>query len=107
MALTHKRPQGSEYVYSRKSMELESDSCCCASSLLRAMLAQIGKQEVFNIQMTTNAIMCHLRSVAGLVIQATGRTDFEDGSRTATTLEVSNGLHRVRTTPEVSMAGPN
>ena len=57
-ALTHKRPQGSEYVYSRKSMELESDSCCCASSLLRAMLAQIGKQEVFNIQMTTNTITC-------------------------------------------------
>ena len=48
-----------------------------------------------------------LRSVAGLVIQATGRTDFEDGSRTATTLEVSNGLHSVRTSPEVSMAGPN
>ena len=43
----------------------------------------------------------------GSVIQATGRTDFEDGSRTATTLEVSNGLHSVRTSPEVSMAGPN
>ena len=46
-------------------------------------------------------------SVAGPVIQATGRTDFEDGSRTATTLEVSNGLHSVRTSPEVNMAGPN
>ena len=48
-----------------------------------------------------------LGSVAGSVIQATGRMDFEDGSRTATTLEVSNGLHSVRTSPEVSMAGPN
>ena len=79
MALTHKRPQGSEYVYSRKSMELESDSCCCASSLLRAMLAQIGKQEVFNIQMTTNTITCHQESVVGSVIQATGTVEFEDG----------------------------
>ena len=48
-----------------------------------------------------------LGSVAGPVIQATGRTDFEDGSRIATTLEVSNDLHSVRTSPEVNMAGPN
>ena len=54
-----------------------------------------------------NWIKYQLGTVAGPVIQATGRTDFEDGSRTATTLEVSNGLHSVRTTPEVSMAGPN
>ncbi len=45
--------------------------------------------------------------MAGPVIQATGRTDIEDGSRMATTLEVSNGLHSVCTSPEVNMAGPN
>ena len=48
-----------------------------------------------------------LGSVAGPVIQATGRMDFEDGLRIATTLEVSTGLHSIRTSPEVSMAGPN
>ena len=88
MALTHKRPEGSEYVYSRKSMELESDSCCCASSLLRAILAQIGKQEVFNIQMTTNTITCSLRSMMGLVIQAIGKPVFEDGLRVGSPEEV-------------------
>ena len=40
-----------------------------------------------------------LGSVAGSVIQATGRTDFEDGSRTGTKLEVRNGLQSVRTIP--------
>ena len=40
-------------------------------------------------------------------MQADGRTDFEDGLRIATTLEVSNDLHSVRTSPEVNMAGPN
>ena len=53
------------------------------------------------------AFKCCLRSVAGPVIQATGRTDFEDGSRTGTTLEVSNGLHSISTSPKVNMAGPN
>ena len=48
-----------------------------------------------------------LGSVVGPVIQATGKTDFEDDSRMATTLEVSNGLPSVRNSPEVSMAGPN
>ena len=41
--------------------------------------------------------------MAGSVIQATGRTDFEDGSRTGTKLEVRNGLQSVRTIPEVNM----
>ena len=45
--------------------------------------------------------------MAGPLILAIGRMDFEDGSRIATTLEVSNGLHSVRTSPEVNMAGPN
>ena len=45
-------------------------------------------------------------SVAGPVIQVTGRTDFEDGSRMATTVEVRNYLHGVCTKPEVNMAGP-
>ena len=48
-----------------------------------------------------------LGSMAVPVIQATGRMDFEDGSRTAATLEVSNGLHSVHTSPEVNMAGLN
>ena len=41
--------------------------------------------------------------MAGSVIQATGRTDFEDGSRTGSKLEVRNGLQSVRTIPEVSI----
>ena len=59
------------------------------------------------LKVPNKSVRLRLGSVAGPVIQATGRTDFEDGSRTATTLEVSNGLHSVRTSPEVSMAGPN
>ena len=47
-----------------------------------------------------------LGSVAGSVIQATGRTDFEDGSRTGTKLGVRNGLQSVRTIPEVNMVSP-
>ena len=43
----------------------------------------------------------------GSVIQATGRTDFEDGLRTETKLEVRNGLQSVRTIPdEVNMVSP-
>ena len=49
--------------------------------------------------------MC-LGSVAGSVIQATGKTDFEDGLRTGTKLEVRNGLQSVRTIPEVNMVSP-
>ena len=45
-------------------------------------------------------------SVTGPVIQATGRTDFEDGLRTGTKLEVRNGLQSVRTIPEVNMVSP-
>ena len=48
----------------------------------------------------------HLGSVAGSVIQATGKTDFEDGLRTGTKLEVRNGLQSVRTIPEVNMVSP-
>ncbi len=44
--------------------------------------------------------------MAGSVIQATGRTDFEDGSRTETKLEVRNGLQSVPTIPEVNMVSP-
>ena len=44
--------------------------------------------------------------MAGSVIQATGRTDFEDGLRTATKLEFRNGLQSVRTIPEVNMVSP-
>ena len=49
--------------------------------------------------------MC-LESVAGSVIQATGRTDFEDGSRTGTKLEVRNGLQSVRTIPGINLVSP-
>ena len=44
-----------------------------------------------------------LRSMVGLVIQATGRTDFEDGWRTGTKLEVRSNLQSVRSIPEVNM----
>ena len=51
-------------------------------------------------------MVIYRESVAGSVIQATGRTDFEDGSRTGTKLEVRNGLQSVRTIPEVNMVSP-
>ena len=54
----------------------------------------------------SNIIYSCLGSVAGSVIQATGRTDFEDGSRMGTKLEVRNGLQSVRTIPEVNMVSP-
>ena len=54
----------------------------------------------------TKCYVWGLGSVAGSVIQATGRTDFEDGSRTGTKLEVRNGLQSVRTIPEVNMVSP-
>ena len=44
--------------------------------------------------------------MAGSVIQATGRTDFEDGSRTGTMLVVRNGLQSNHTIPEVNMVSP-
>ena len=44
--------------------------------------------------------------MAGPVIQATGRTDFEDGLRTGTKLEVRNGLQSVHTISEVNMVNP-
>ena len=42
----------------------------------------------------------------GAVIQATGRTDFEDGLWIGNQLLVRNGLQRVRTIPVVKMAAP-
>ena len=39
-------------------------------------------------------------------MQATGKTDFEDGLRTGTKLEVRNGLQSVHTIPEVNMVSP-
>ena len=41
-----------------------------------------------------------LGSVAGSVIQATGRTDFEDGPRIGNQCEAGNSLQRVHTIPE-------
>ena len=38
--------------------------------------------------------------MAGSVIQATGRTDFEDGLRIRNQSEARNSLQRVRTIPE-------
>ena len=43
-----------------------------------------------------------LASVAGAVIQAIGRPEFEDGLRTGVQLEVSNDLQSVRTNPVVN-----
>ena len=47
-----------------------------------------------------------LASVAGAVIQAIGRPDFEDGIRMGVQLEVSNDLWCVRTKPVVKLAEP-
>ena len=38
--------------------------------------------------------------MAGSVIQATGRTDFQDGPRIGNQSEAGNSLQRVRTIPE-------
>ena len=38
--------------------------------------------------------------MAGSVIQATGRTDFQDGPRIGNQSEAGNSLERVRTIPE-------
>ena len=43
-------------------------------------------------------------SVAGTVIQANGRPDFEDGSRTGSTMEVKCDYHSISTKPEVNTA---
>ena len=45
-------------------------------------------------------------SEAGSVIQATGRTDFEDNSKTGTKLKVRNGLQSVRTIPGINLISP-
>ena len=39
---------------------------------------------------------------AGSVIQATGRTEFEDGPRKGNQSEAGNGLQRVHTIPEIN-----
>ena len=46
-----------------------------------------------------------LGSVAGSVIQATGRTDFEDGLWIGNQSEVRNSLQRVRTIPKNKFLG--
>ena len=40
--------------------------------------------------------------MAGSVVQATGRTDFEDGPRIGNQSEAGNSLQRVRTIPEIN-----
>ena len=65
-----------------------------------------GLDHTFSYLSVKEYIQVRLGSVAGPVIQATGRTDFEDGSRTGTKLEVRNGLQSVRTIPEVNMVSP-
>ena len=50
----------------------------------------------------------YLEFVLGSVIQATERTEFEDGSRIGIQSEVRNGLQSTCTIPEVNMAShPN
>ena len=51
-----------------------------------------------------NKGLVRLASIASAVIQAIGRPDFEDGSRTGSTVEVKCDYHSVRTKPEVNMA---
>ena len=48
------------------------------------------------------SLVLSLASVAGAVIQATGRTDFEDGLWIGNQLLVRNGLQRVCTIPEIN-----
>ena len=60
---------------------------------------------MYLVKGTKNSIHClskniSLGSVAGSVIQATGRTDFEDGPRIGNQSEAGNSLQRVRTIPE-------
>ncbi len=57
------------------------------------------------IELNKSGANC-LGSVAGPVIQVSGRTGFEDGSRTAAPVEVKNDLHSVCIKAEVNMAGP-
>ena len=51
--------------------------------------------------MSIHKLVC-LGSVAGSVIQATGRTEFEDGPRIGNQPEAGNGLQRVHTIPEIN-----
>jgi len=59
-----------------------------------------------NESYATNKKFVCLGSVAGSVIQATGRMDFEDDLRTGIKLKVRNSLHSVRTIPEINMVSP-
>ena len=59
-------------------------------------LLMSSKNEILTI-----ANVC-LESMAGSLILATGRTDFEDGPRIGNQSEVGNSLQRVRTIPENS-----
>ena len=43
-------------------------------------------------------------TVAGSVIQATGRTDFEDDSKIGNQSEVRKSLQRIRTIPEINVS---
>ena len=49
---------------------------------------------------------CCLASVAGAVIQATGRTELEDGLCAGGQLKARNGLQRVRTIPWIDRIPP-
>ena len=66
----------------------------------------ISQKVILNEVAGTKRKRPRLASVAGAVIQAIGRPDFEDGMRTGVQLEVSNGLQCVRTKPVVKLAEP-
>ena len=57
---------------------------------------------------TTNSLTAVLSLcwTPGLCNSSFWGTDFEDGSKTGTKLEVKNGLHSVPTIPEVNVVSP-
>ena len=63
-------------------------------------LKTLLKMSIFSYYHSVSNPLGSLGSVAGSVIQATGRTDFEDGPRIGNQSEVGNSLQRVRTIPE-------
>ena len=57
---------------------------------------------MFSRKFDKNFVSFSLGSVAGSVILATGRTEFENGQRIGNQSEAGNGLQRVRTIPEIN-----
>ena len=90
--------------FKRRSLKKELTSRCNGHTwgilIVRLLVISVGVL----IGSTLLPFDCRLASVAGAVIQAIGRPDFEDGSRTGSSVEVKCEYHSVRTKPEVNMA---